>query len=290
MSLMCWNCRGSGNPRTVNLLQNWSRRIKPSVLFVCETMCLKNVMEDLRWTLGFPNAIGVDANGNSGGLCIYWKAEVDFRLRSFSDHHIVGSIHNIGSTVWNFCGIYGWARGSEKYRTWDLMRTICRMYSGPFLFGGDFNEVLESKEKRGGAEVNFRSMANFNQVLRDCELMDIGSQGTFFTWERGKDVNTRIQERLDRFLVSVSWFDMFPKAEAKGLTRIGSDHCPIMIDLSGLQRTDSKSSRPRRIEPHWIKDQMTMRAVEIAGQITKKGLSFRNYVLAQIVFINKVPS
>lgn len=166
----------------------------------------------------------------------------------------MGSIHNIGQDVWNFCGIYGWAQGNEKYRTWDLMRSICGNMAGPIIFGGDFNEVLHSREKRGGAEVNFRSMANFNQVIRDCNLVDIGTQGTFFTWERGKEVGSRIQERLDRFLVSSSWFDLFPKAEAKGLAKIGSDHCPILLELSGFQRNNSNSRKPRRIEPHWIKD------------------------------------
>jgi hypothetical protein len=36
--------------------------------------------------------------------------------------------------------------------------------------------------------------------------------------------------KLDRFLVSTEWEERFPLCFSKGLTRVGSDHCPIVLD------------------------------------------------------------
>lgn len=49
----------------------------------------------------------------------------------------------------------------------------------------DFNEILYSFEKVGGAPREKKRMEEFRDVLEECQLMDIGFLGTRFTWERG---------------------------------------------------------------------------------------------------------
>ncbi|KAA3477604.1 reverse transcriptase [Gossypium australe] len=66
------------------------------------------------------------------------------------------------------------------------------------MVSGDFNEILYSFEKSGGQPRKERRMAAFCEVLDDCQLMDLGFQGTWFTWERGNLPETNIKERLDR--------------------------------------------------------------------------------------------
>ncbi|KAA3484969.1 reverse transcriptase [Gossypium australe] len=41
-------------------------------------------------------------------------------------------------------------------------------------------------------------MVAFREALEDCQLMDLGFQGTWFTWERGNLSEMNIRERLDR--------------------------------------------------------------------------------------------
>ncbi|KAL9675427.1 hypothetical protein QQ045_003629 [Rhodiola kirilowii] len=47
-----------------------------------------NRVEVLRRKLGFDCGLGVDSNGRSGGLAIWWKEELQLTVRSFSSNHI----------------------------------------------------------------------------------------------------------------------------------------------------------------------------------------------------------
>lgn len=48
----------------------------------------KNIAENQKEKLGFHNALGVDNRGKAGGLCLYWRKEINFNLISFTESHI----------------------------------------------------------------------------------------------------------------------------------------------------------------------------------------------------------
>lgn len=43
-----------------------------------------------------------------------------------------------------------------------------------------------------------RQMSAFREVLKECDLSDLGFSGQWFTWERVKLLDSNIRERLDR--------------------------------------------------------------------------------------------
>jgi hypothetical protein len=45
--------------------------------------------------------------------------------------------------------VYEEARTSERYRTWDMMKGIGSISDVPWLFLGNFNEVLNVDEHEG---------------------------------------------------------------------------------------------------------------------------------------------
>ena len=93
MNLMCWNCRGMGNPWSVRRLRKWSALYAPDIVFVSETMISKAAAEMVKERIGYTNAIGVASTGRSGGLCLFWQEDkVQFELVSFSSHHICGDV------------------------------------------------------------------------------------------------------------------------------------------------------------------------------------------------------
>ncbi|PNT68192.1 hypothetical protein BRADI_3g36955v3 [Brachypodium distachyon] len=100
MSILCWNCRGLGDPATVHELRMLVRENAPLILCVVETRIAKYRVEGLAGTLGFNHAFGVGSSGWNGGLCVYWKNTVSLVLRNFLKYHIDMEVHEPGKDVW----------------------------------------------------------------------------------------------------------------------------------------------------------------------------------------------
>ncbi|KAL5831728.1 hypothetical protein ACOSQ4_017082 [Xanthoceras sorbifolium] len=75
----------------------------------------------------------------------------------------------------------------------------------PWLCGGNFNEILEDSEKKGGNPRPRFLIKNFRFALDSCGLSDLGFSGPPFTWFNKRDGNHAIMERLDRFVGSWSY-------------------------------------------------------------------------------------
>jgi hypothetical protein len=90
---------------------------------------------------------------------------------------------------------------------------------------GDFNEILYSTEKEGGAMRPQCCMQAFRDTLIACNLEDMGYEGDIFTWRRGK-----IRDRLDRAVCDPRWPAMFPLARVVNENFDKLDHRPIQVD------------------------------------------------------------
>lgn len=107
MSLLCWNCRGVGNPWSVHRLSRWSIDVSPDLMFLSETKISKDVVEGLKGRIGFSNAFGVSSRGKSGAICLFLKNDmVDFQLIFFSQNHICENVTK-GGEKWRLVGMYG---------------------------------------------------------------------------------------------------------------------------------------------------------------------------------------
>ncbi|KAL2906374.1 4-hydroxy-tetrahydrodipicolinate reductase [Bienertia sinuspersici] len=94
---------------------------------------------------------------------------------------------------------------------------------------GDFNEILTMDEKEGGSDRHRREMEKFRKVLDNCELRDLGFEGQWWTWERGKSADNWVRERLDRFMASIGWCNFFPNAQVEHQLKHCSGHAPILL-------------------------------------------------------------
>ncbi|MBA0876499.1 hypothetical protein Goshw_005146 [Gossypium schwendimanii] len=73
----------------------------------------------------------------------------------------------------------------------------------------NFNEIMYSFEKKGGQAREERRMEAFRGVLGECQLVDVGYTGVWYTWERGNLPSTNIRERLDRGVANEKWLEAF---------------------------------------------------------------------------------
>ena len=90
-------------------------------------------------------------------------------------------------------------------------------------------------------------MRSFAQTVDELELLDLPMQGGVFTWSGGR--NNQSWARLDRFLVTQQWLDMFSGVAQYRLHRPTSDHFPILLMGGGLRRGPT----PFRFENMWLK-------------------------------------
>lgn len=67
----------------------------------------------------------------------------------------------------------------------------------------------------------------FNDCIANLALREIARIGARFTWTNRQDIP--IQSVLDRVRVSVDWELRFPFCSLRAVTRIGSDHSPLLL-------------------------------------------------------------
>lgn len=75
---------------------------------------------------------------------------------------------------------------------------------------GDFNEILYGFEKKDGPIREEERMKDFRKVLKDCNLIDLGFSGIWFTLEIGNLPETNIHKLLDRRVANDVWVSLFP--------------------------------------------------------------------------------
>lgn len=137
--------------------------------------------------------------------------------------------------VWRFAGFYGHPDGRRRGDSRNLLRQLHQDQDQdmPWVVMGDFNEIMDSFEKKGGRLRPIGQMRDFRGVLEDCCLNDLGFVGRWFTWERGRFASTNLRERLDRGVASLSWMNTFPGYCLEHLSHSFSDHCPLILDTLG---------------------------------------------------------
>ncbi|KAL0285323.1 UNVERIFIED_CONTAM: hypothetical protein Sradi_7176100 [Sesamum radiatum] len=140
--------------------------------------------------------------------------------------------------------VYAKHTRAERRELWDALRNIDQGVE-PWLLGGDFNTVLYTSERKGGASPKIRTMEDFGDMMLDCGLQDAGFEGTQFTWSRN-----RLWQRLDRFIYSHIWNQEFPFTRIQHLTRNVSDHCPLLLSVYQDGRT---GPAPFRFQNMWTK-------------------------------------
>ena len=108
--------------------------------------------------------------------------------------------------TWVFTGVHGPFSKVEREGMWEEFGAIRGLWDDPWCLGGDFNITLYQQERSSQRRIS-SAMRRFAETVEDLELVDLPLQGGEFTWNGG--LNNQAWARLDRFLVSSSWLDLF---------------------------------------------------------------------------------
>ncbi|KAI0524306.1 hypothetical protein KFK09_003672 [Dendrobium nobile] len=129
-------------------------------------------------------------------------------------------------------------RGWNRLPLWDQIRQFASNVNGPWCIGGDFNIISNASERTGGNLPNSVAMEDFNSVITNCYLNDIGFSGSPFTWNRSK-----IWQGLDRFLFNNEWLSAFSMTSIDHLSKTLSDHCPLLLNINANKNVGNAAFR-----------------------------------------------
>ena len=105
-------------------------------------------------------------------------------------------------------------------------------------------------------------MIDFNNFITDTNLCDPVLQNAEFTWSNNRE--NAIWCRLDRFLFSTGWEDVFSDARQLALSRVTSDHCPVLLDTNNVKWGPA----PFRFENMWLEHILLKRILRSGGMRT----------------------
>nr|GEX20869.1 RNA-directed DNA polymerase, eukaryota, reverse transcriptase zinc-binding domain protein [Tanacetum cinerariifolium] len=133
-----------------------------------------------------------------------------------------------GTMSFDFASIPAQGRSGElslKRVLWTFLTDTINHWRGEVVVMGDFNEVRYASD-RFGFVFHASDAAKFNTFIGNSHLHDVPLGGYSYTWS---DKHANKMSKLDRFLVSQGFLDLFLNISALILHRNVSDHRPILL-------------------------------------------------------------
>ena len=142
MRILSWNCRGLGQPRTVQELVCLVSTHLSSIVFLSETRQNKERVNNLRWRLSLKDGLLHDGRGKGGGIALYWDESVEIKKLSLGPRYIDVLIrNNPNEQWWRGTFIYGEPEAHERIHMWNLIRRIKNNSNAPWMLIGDFKKT-----------------------------------------------------------------------------------------------------------------------------------------------------
>lgn len=250
MSVLSWNCRGLGKPSARKRLTKLIAQLKPSIFFVQETKCSTSKVCTLCSSFMFRNFFVVDPLDLKGGLLLCWDDSVKVFVISSSHNWIFCKVVMMNGFSFYLSCVYGPPKVHERNILWDHLYSIDED-NQPWLLLGDFNQILQDKDKLSKTSSSKGTQA-FNDILLDRGLFELNTLGGWYTWTNNRRSADVVWERLDRAFGNQAILNQFPTAHCNALTLYASDHSPILINL--WNTSDIKRKKCFMFENLWLKE------------------------------------
>ena len=211
------------------------RRHRPNILIIIEPRIVEARAQAVINTLPHNHSQRVAHTGFFGGIWLLWNESPSFKvgILTHSDYSIHALV-KVPSPSLSFLltAVYASPNFNKRKIFWNYLQNLATAITLPWVLFGDFNDMLLDDEKLGGLPLNRTNVSAFRACMDNCGLIDLGFQGTRFTWTNKNPIwQHNIKERLDKGLGNTEWKLLFPAAEISHLPRVKSDHCPILLNI-----------------------------------------------------------
>ncbi|KAI9078199.1 hypothetical protein K1719_039813 [Acacia pycnantha] len=198
-----------------------------------ETRAQLSKVERYRRRLKYHNKFYVEPVGTGGGLALWWEERMSTEVVMADKNLIhVKIILVLEPVVGYMTLVYGPPKEQHRGGWWRLKE----LYPGsnvPWIWFGDFNELLYDSEKQGGQMRTLR----FQSFMSNCSLVDMGYKELGFTWSNNHTAEDSVHERLDRAICNGIWRNICPNAQVSNLEPLVSDHSPLALHVNEFSIT-----------------------------------------------------
>ncbi|CAL8174343.1 unnamed protein product [Prunus armeniaca] len=180
LMILIWNVKDDGDKSLPRILKNIIQLNHVEVLAVLEPRISGDKAMRVVNGLGFTNHHIVDANGFSGGIWLLWNySNIHLNILACSNQSITAMITQ-GSSSWILTIVYAHPCPRIRRSLWNYLDGVSSTNNLPWLVTGDFNEIVDDSEKKGGRAVHCNS--GFADWIGRHHLVDLGFFGAQFTW------------------------------------------------------------------------------------------------------------
>lgn len=229
-----WNTWGINSPRKCKAVRDWIHNNHLQIVGLIEPKVSLNNLPVVVKTLNLPgwDFVSNATSDESGRILIGWNA-TNFSLSSIhcTSQWITCDVCNYSTTeTMRITFVYGRNTPAERRPLWDYISSHSLAFSHtPWILLGDFNSIMHSDQREGGATSWLSHSEDFQQAAHLAQLIVIPYQGLKFTWHNGQNSAQNIQKKLDWVLGNSSLIQCWPSTSATFLPRTVSDHSAAVV-------------------------------------------------------------
>lgn len=232
LTFLSWNVRGLGQSCRCEDVLSELLSSRPSFVAIQETKLPSLSSTKKRSFL--PSRLSTcatrDSLGAAGGMLTAWDASVCMAVSVSPLPHTLTVSFSLLADVSTFMltNVYAPARHEDKPAFFTELAAVAATVAGPWMLIGDFN-LTRCLEDKNNCNFNSAEANHFNDLINSLGLIEIPLIDRAYTWSNRRAEPTLV--RLDRCFVNVHWDAVFPNTTMSSLTRLASDHVPLLATV-----------------------------------------------------------
>nr|XP_016475204.1 PREDICTED: uncharacterized protein LOC107796895 [Nicotiana tabacum] len=226
MDAIIWNVRSVNTMQAFERLITMHRKHHFEFIGILDPMQQSHKMERYRARIGLAQAVVNVSNKIWAFIDEIFEVTI---LYNMTQQLTLRLMHTETHVELILTLVYAKCDHIERIELWDSLYAMASDMIAPWLVGGDFNMIWDEEEKFGRLPVFLIEVDDFRHCINTCNLTDLGFKRSIFTWWNGRSEDDCIFKRLDRCLGNHELQQTFPGLEVTHLSKIGSDHYPMML-------------------------------------------------------------
>ena len=249
LTFFSWNVRGLGQTSRYDDVLPELASTRPSFVSLQETKLsqLTGAKRNSFLPVQLASCATVDADGASGGILTSWDSTLCHLESTHARTFSLTTCFQLAadSSCFTLTNVYAPMISADRPHFFAELFEVTTLTRGPWIIMGDFNLTRFACDKNT-TSFNAFEVGRFNDLINSLALVEIPLVDHAYTWSNKRSVPTLV--RLDRCFVNTDWEAIFPNTSLASLTRVASDHVPLLT----MAATTIPHGRCFRFENAWL--------------------------------------